>query len=93
VLLGYGTYIWLSVAKLLLKCAVVSLYSFVKQRLKFNTGKVCNCLIQLLLTMVYEKRIQHILKVHSDFPNALYKFLKKSSAVCSQTSAIFTLSL
>jgi hypothetical protein len=32
-----------------LKCAVVSVYSVVKQRLKFNTGKVCNCLIQFLL--------------------------------------------
>jgi hypothetical protein len=28
-----------------LRCAVVSLYSVVKQRLKCNTGKVCNCLI------------------------------------------------
>jgi hypothetical protein len=36
-----------------LKCAVVSLYSVVKQRLKFNTGKVCNCLVQLLLTVVF----------------------------------------
>jgi hypothetical protein len=44
--LGYGTYIWLSVSKLLLKCAVVSLNTVVKQRLKCNTGKVCNCLIQ-----------------------------------------------
>jgi hypothetical protein len=35
-----------------LKCAVVSLYSVVKQRLKCNTGKVCNCLIQFLLTLV-----------------------------------------
>jgi hypothetical protein len=50
--LGYGTKIWLSVSKLPLKCAVVSLYSVVKQRLKCNTGKVCNCLIQFLLTMV-----------------------------------------
>jgi hypothetical protein len=50
--LGYGTYIWLSVSKLPLQCAVVSLYSVVKQRLKFNTGKVCNCLIQFLLTVV-----------------------------------------
>jgi hypothetical protein len=33
-------------------CAVVSLYSVVKQRLKRNAGKVCNCLIQFLLTMV-----------------------------------------
>jgi hypothetical protein len=35
-----------------LKCAVVSLYSVVKQRLKCNAGKVCNCLFQFLLTMV-----------------------------------------
>jgi hypothetical protein len=34
------------------KCAVVSLYSVVKQQLECNTGKVCNCLIQFLLTMV-----------------------------------------
>jgi hypothetical protein len=42
----------LSVSKLPLQCAVVSLYSVVKQRLKCNTGKVCNCLIQFLLTMI-----------------------------------------
>jgi hypothetical protein len=35
-----------------LKCAVVSLYSVVKQRLKSNTGKVCNRLIQFLLIVV-----------------------------------------
>jgi hypothetical protein len=49
--LGYGTYIWLhlvSVPKLPLQCAVISLYSVVKQRLKCNTGKVCNCVIQVL---------------------------------------------
>jgi transposase len=39
-------------SKLALKCAVVSLYSVVKQRLKCNTGKVCICLIKFLLTMV-----------------------------------------
>jgi hypothetical protein len=50
--LGYGTYIRLSVSKMPLKSVVVSLYSFVKQRLKRNTGKVSNCLIQFLLTMV-----------------------------------------
>jgi transposase len=32
--------------------AVVSLYSVVKQRLKCNTGKVCNCLIQSFFTIV-----------------------------------------
>jgi hypothetical protein len=50
--LGYGTQIWLAVSKLPLKCAVVPMYSVVKQRLKRNTGKVCNCLIQFLLTIV-----------------------------------------
>jgi hypothetical protein len=50
--LGYGPYIWLSVSKLPLQCAAVSLYSAVKQRLKCNTGKVRNCLIQFLLTVV-----------------------------------------
>jgi hypothetical protein len=50
--LGYGTYIWLSVSKLPFKYAVVSLYSVVKQRLECNTGKVFNCLIQFLLTVV-----------------------------------------
>jgi hypothetical protein len=41
------------------KCAVVSLDLLVKQRLKCNTGKVSNCLIQFLLTMVLsiEERI------------------------------------
>jgi hypothetical protein len=32
-----------------IEVAVVSLYSVVKQWLKCNTGKVCNCLIQVLL--------------------------------------------
>jgi hypothetical protein len=50
--LGCGTYISLSVSKLPLKCAVVSLYSIVKQRLICKTGKKCNCLNQFLLTMV-----------------------------------------
>jgi NADH:ubiquinone oxidoreductase subunit H len=50
--LGYGTYIWLSVPKLPLQCAVVSLYSVVKQQLKCNAGKVCHCLIQFLPTVV-----------------------------------------
>jgi hypothetical protein len=50
--LGYGTQIWLSVSKLPLKSAVVSLYSVVKQWLKCNTGKVCNCLFQFLLAMI-----------------------------------------
>jgi hypothetical protein len=69
---AYGTRIWLSVSKLPLQCAVVSLYSVVKQRSKCNTGKVCNCLIQFLLTMVREYHFQNLLQLHSDFPNALY---------------------
>jgi hypothetical protein len=56
--LGYGTQIWLSVSKL--KCGVVSLYSVVKNWLKCNTGKVCNCLIKFVHTMVCEKWIQHL---------------------------------
>jgi hypothetical protein len=59
--LGYGTLIWLSVSKLPLKCAVVSLYSVVRQRLKCNTGKVRNCLIQFLLTMDRGNHFQHLL--------------------------------
>jgi hypothetical protein len=66
--LGYGT---LSVLKLPLKCAVVSLHSFVKQRFKCNTGKVCNCLIQFLLTMVLSMDSKQRLQMHSDLPNAL----------------------
>jgi hypothetical protein len=50
--LGYSTWIWLSVSELPLKCAVVVLYSVVKQRLNCNMGKACNCLMQFLLTMV-----------------------------------------
>jgi hypothetical protein len=50
--LGYGTCIWLAVSKLPLQCAVVSLYSVVTPRLQCKTGKVCNCLIQFLLTVV-----------------------------------------
>jgi hypothetical protein len=52
VYLRYGTQILLSLSKLLLQCAFVSLYSFVNQRLKCNTGRVCNCLIQFLLAVV-----------------------------------------
>jgi hypothetical protein len=50
--LGYDTWIWLSVSMLTLKCAVVSLYSAVKQWLKCNTSEWCICLVQFLLTMV-----------------------------------------
>jgi hypothetical protein len=58
---GNGTSICLSVSKLPLKCAVVSLYSVVKQRLKCNIGKVCNCLIQFLLTIARGRHFQHLL--------------------------------
>jgi hypothetical protein len=49
-----------------LKCAVVSLYSVVKQRLKCNTGKVGNCLIQFLLTVVLSIG-EHVLVVEYVF--------------------------
>jgi hypothetical protein len=45
---------WLSVSKLPLKCVVVSLYPVVIQRLKCNTSKEFNCLIQLLLIMFHK---------------------------------------
>jgi hypothetical protein len=44
--------VWLAVSKFPLKYAVVSLHSVVKQRLKCNIGKACNCLIQFLLTAI-----------------------------------------
>jgi hypothetical protein len=74
---GHGTRISLSVPKLPLQCAVVSLYSVVKQRFKCNISKVCNCLIPFLLTMFRRHHIQHLLQVHSEFPNALYYVYKK----------------
>jgi hypothetical protein len=59
--LGCGTQILLSVSKLPFKSAVVSLYSVVKQRLKCNTGRQFNCLIQFLLTMFLSIDFQHLL--------------------------------
>jgi hypothetical protein len=50
----------LSVSKLPLKCTAVSLYSVDKQWLKCNTGKVFNCSIQFLLTMVRGRHFQHL---------------------------------
>jgi hypothetical protein len=50
--------------------AVVSVYSVVKQWLKCNTVKVCNCLIQFLLTMVLSIEECGFL-VHSNFLKAL----------------------
>jgi hypothetical protein len=42
-------------------CCCFTLFS-IKRRLNCNTGKVCNCLIQFLLTVVHEKQIQHLYK-------------------------------
>jgi hypothetical protein len=39
---------WLSVSKFPLKCAVVSLYSVVKQRLKCDAGEVFSHIIKLI---------------------------------------------
>jgi hypothetical protein len=40
----------------------IEVYSVVKQRLKCNTSKVCNCLIRFLLTMVpLGHHFQHLL--------------------------------
>jgi hypothetical protein len=57
--LGYGT-IWLTVLKLLLKYVVVSLY-FVKLRLKCDTGKVSNYLIQCRPIDARGHNYQHLL--------------------------------
>jgi hypothetical protein len=40
-----------------LRLRYVDLVVSIEVPLKCNTGKVCNCLIQFLLTMVHEKRI------------------------------------
>jgi hypothetical protein len=53
-------YVYLVVSiEVAVECAVVSLYSVVKQRFKCNTGKVCKCLIKFLLIVVLsiEKRV------------------------------------
>jgi hypothetical protein len=93
--LGYGTYIWLSVSKLPLKCAVVSLYSVVKQRLKCNTGKVCNGLIRFLLTMVRGHNFQHLCKRTATFRTyCIIAFNKETeiTKICNyQQLKIFTL--
>jgi hypothetical protein len=67
--LGYGT----------LQCAVVSLYSVVKQWLKCNTGKVCNCLIQFLL---YRRSYASINS------NTFYKCTATFRTHCTRRSAI-----
>jgi hypothetical protein len=69
--LRYGTYIWLSVSKLQLQCAVVSLYSVVKQRQKCNSGKVCDCLIQFLLTVVLSIEERVFLLLNTCFDKAI----------------------
>jgi hypothetical protein len=57
-----------------LKCAVVSLYSVAKQRLKCYTGKVFNCLILFLLTMALsiEERVflvDHVFREGNRYTN------------------------
>jgi hypothetical protein len=42
----------------------------VREKLKFFSYKVTA--VQELKHAYYEKRIQHLVKVHSDVPNALY---------------------
>jgi hypothetical protein len=71
--LGYGTYIWLSVWNLPLKCAVDWLYSVVKRRLKCNTGKVCNCLIQFLLNMVPSIEERVFISAQRPFEHTLFQ--------------------
>jgi hypothetical protein len=59
--LGYVTYVDLVISiEVAVKVCCCFTVFVCKQRLKCNTGKVCNCLIQLLLTMVHEKRIQRL---------------------------------
>jgi hypothetical protein len=43
------------------KCAAVALYSAVKQQLKCNTGKVCDCLIQINSIDARGHHFQHLL--------------------------------
>jgi hypothetical protein len=58
---GYGTYVDLIVSiEVAVAVCFVSLYSVVKQRLKCNTGKVCNCSIQVLLTMDLSIDFEHL---------------------------------
>jgi hypothetical protein len=73
--LGYGTWIWLSVSKLTLKCDVVPLYSFVKQRLKCNTGKVCNCLIWFSWTSLPTPFINVYHKLYRPYRKYIYRQL------------------
>jgi hypothetical protein len=86
--LGCGTQIWLSISKLSLQCAVVSLYSVVKQRLKCNTGKVCNCLIQFLLSMVLsiEERVflvEYVFREGNRYTDLVQEQSVVSSKICS----------
>jgi hypothetical protein len=65
-----------------LKCAVVSPHSVVKQRLKCNTGKVFNCLIQFLLTVVLsiEERVflvQYVFREGNRYDLVQEKFAEK----------------
>jgi hypothetical protein len=76
--------IWLSESKLLLKCSVVSLYPVLKQRLKCNTGKVCNCLIRLLLIVVLSIEEYAFISAHR---------LSEHTVVHTQTHTVGRISL
>jgi hypothetical protein len=54
-------YVDLVVSTEVAKCAVVSLYSVTKQRMKCNIGKVCTGLIQFLFTMVLSIFFQQLI--------------------------------
>jgi hypothetical protein len=57
----------MSVSKLLLKCAVVSLYSVVKQRFKCNAGEVGKLFNSVLLTKVRGNYFQNVCKCTATF--------------------------
>jgi hypothetical protein len=90
--LGYGT-VWykhLVVSiEVVVEIAVVSLYSVVKQRLKCNTGKVCNCLIQFLLTMVLSVEqcvflVEYVFRESSRYTDLVQEqFSEKFPSQCS----------
>jgi hypothetical protein len=70
-------------SKLPLKCAVVSLYSAVKQQLKCNTGKLFNCLTRVLLTVVLstDERVflvEYVFREGNSYTNLVQKqFVEK----------------
>jgi hypothetical protein len=82
-----------------LKYAVVSLYSVVKQQLKCNTGKVCNCLIQLLLTVVLsiEERVffvEYVFREGNRYTDLVQEqFAEKSAVECDRPRTLHELKL